>query len=541
MRSTAARWSVRGVAVGLVAACAFTALPAQASTGVVPEALLGAVLDRVTVLDLQQGMDARVFTSEQVTRAYLRRIDTLNPRLNAVLGVNPDAVDLARQSDARRREHRSRGPLDGIPVLIKGNTDTADRQPTTAGSTALLEARPEKDAFLVSRLREAGAVILGKANLSIWSNFRGSDALAGWSATGGQTRNPYVLDRSPCGSSSGSAAAAAANLAAITIGTDTDGSIVCPAAMTSTVGVKPSLGLVSRTGVVPITSRHDSPGPITRSVTDAAVTLWALRGTDLADPDSPAAAGALPADYTQVLKTDALRGKRIGVWRKGHQGIDPDADRVFDASVAKLRDLGATVVEGADLPDFQEVVVPHLLPAVLTEFKHDLNAYLAATPGSHPKNLTGLIEYNRQHADVELATFGQDLFEMADKTDGDITNPEYRAHREAATAAGRQGIDDVLAAHRLDAIVTSTELPAPPVDYQGGDPVRNSFAGTSRHTSTAGYPHLSVPAGFSRDGLPLGLSFLGTRFSDAKLLSFAYAYEQATHARKAPRYLPTAK
>ena len=494
-------------------------------------------LDKATILDLQQAMNGHRLTSEQLTQAYLQRIQRLNPRLGAVVTVNPDAIALARRSDAVRRSGKARGPLEGIPVLLKDNMDTADRQPTTAGSTALLGARPAKDAFLVQRLRQAGAVILGKANMTQWANFRSSATIAGWSSTGGQTHNPYVLDRSPCGSSSGSAAAAAAGLAAVTIGTDTGGSIVCPASMTSTVGVKPTLGLVSRAGIVPITARHDSPGPIARTTTDAALTLWAIHGPDPADPDSAHTAGKLPADYRTVLRRDALRGKRIGLWRTGHTGIDPDVDRVFAATVKKLQALGATVVEGADVPT-DKTMAEHLYPAVLTEFKHDLNAYLAATPGTHPKTLTDLIAYNKQHAKIELAKFNQDIFEMADKTTGDLSDPAYREHRNIVTTVARRSIDETLARYRLDAIVAPTELPAPKVDYQGGGQDANAFANTSANTSAAGYPHISVPAGYAKGELPLGVSFIGTRYSDADLLGYAYAYEQATQARKAPPYLP---
>ncbi|MEU5696516.1 amidase [Actinosynnema sp. NPDC020468] len=528
------RSTVRGAVIGLVVVGLVTPLAAHAEERGVVGSTVDSVLDRVTIVDLQQGMNARLFTSEQVTRGYLRRIDRINPALHAVLRVNPDAVEAARQSDARRRAHTTRGPLDGIPVLLKENTDTADRQPTTSGSTALVDSKPAKDAFLVSRLRDAGAVVLGKTNLSEWSNFRGAPSVDGWSAIGGQTRNPYVLDRSPCGSSSGAAAAAAAGLAAVTIGTDTGGSVICPASLNSTVGVKPTLGVVSRSGIVPITGRQDTPGTIARTVTDAALALWAIQGVDPADPDTAAAAGTLPRDPSRVLDRDAVRGKRIGVWRKGHEGQGADVDQVFDNAVKRLRELGATVVEGADVVPSEDNT--DLLPALLTEFKHDLNAYLAATPGAHPKDLKGLIEFNRQHADVELGLFGQELFEWAERTDGDVTDPVYRAHRAAATDEARRGIDDVLGRQRLDAIVTLTSGPAPVLGREGES---TPFASTTRNNSLGGYPHVTVPAGFTRNGLPLGLSFLGTRATDAKLVGFAYAYEQATHARRAPRYLPT--
>ncbi|MET9261678.1 amidase [Amycolatopsis sp. NPDC004079] len=488
-------------------------------------------LDQSTIPDLQRAMDRGQLTSEQLTRGYLRRIEELNPRLHAVVQTNPDALAAAKESDTRRRTHSSRSPLEGIPVLLKENTDTADRQTTTAGSTAMLGSRPAKDAFLVQRLRSAGAVVLGKANLSEWSNFRSTAQIPGWSGVAGQTRNPYALDRSPCGSSSGSAVAAAAGLATVAIGTETDGSIVCPAAATSTVGVKTSLGVVSRGGVVPITAQHDTPGPIARNVTDAALTLSVLTGADPADPAS--AAATFPKDLR--LDRNALRGKRIGVWRKGHTGIDQQSDRIFESTVHTLRSLGATVVDGADVEDISWSVKPDLLPALLTEFKHDLNAYLAATPGDHPRNLSELIAYNDQHRDVEMPLFDQNLFVEANATDGNLNDQTYRRHRAAATGIAQRSIDDVLASNGLDAIVTLSGLPASPLD-RPGDP---RFLSSTRNTSVAGYPNITVPAGFAGP-LPVGISFLGTKYHDAQLLSFAYAYEQAIHARQAPRYLPAA-
>ncbi|MED7951855.1 amidase [Streptomyces sp. BE303] len=533
------RTPLRCAAVAAVSMALLAPVAAQADAGPAGAAdrIAGVDLDRVTIVGLQQAMERHRLTSEQLTGLYLDRIRRLNPRLGAVVAVNPDAAAIARASDRARRVHGARGPLEGIPVLLKENMDTADRQPTTAGSTALSGAKPAKDAELVRRLREAGAVVLGKANMTEWANFRSPMAVAGWSAVGGQTHNPYVLDRSASGSSSGSAAAAAASLAAVTIGTDTGGSIVDPAATTSTVGVRPTLGLVSRSGIVPITSRQDTAGPIARNVTDAALTLWAIQGPDPADPDTAPAAGTLPADYRAVLDRGALRGKRIGVWREGHTGISPDADRVFDATVRRLKQLGATVVEGADVPQ-PEKLHEHLLPALMTEFKHDVNAYLAATPGSHPADLAGLIAYNEEHADIEdMARFGQEYFELAEQTDGNVDDPQYRAHRAAAVDLARRAIDDTLAVHKLDAIVTPTTLPATPVDFQPDAP--SPFASTTDNSVVAGYPQITVPAGYTDQGLPLGVSFLGTRFSDARLLGYAYAFEQASHARHAPNYLPT--
>ncbi|ANW17011.1 amidase family protein [Streptomyces clavuligerus] len=504
-----------------------------------PTTVREAHLERMTILDIQRAMDRERLTSEQLTDLYLKRIRALNPRLRAVVTVNPDAKGIARDSDRRRRTDGARGPLEGIPVLLKENMNTADRQPTTAGSAALLGARPNQDAEVVKRLRAAGAVILGKANMTEWANFRDPRAVAGWSAVGGLTRNPYVLDRSAGGSSSGSAAAAAANLATVTLGTDTGGSIVDPAGLTSTVGVRPTLGVASRTGIVPISSRHDTPGPVARNVTDAALTLAAIAGTDPADPDTAAAAGALPADIGEILDRGALRGKRIGVWRAGHIGVDRDVDRVFEATVRKLKALGATVVEGADVTEPKELL-GHLLPALLSEFKHDINAYLAATPGSHPENLAGLIAYNEKYRGLErMDWFGQMYFTEAQKNGVDLKDPAYRAHRAAATDLARRSIDDVLKAEKLDAIVTPTGLPAPEVGHQAKEGDTNPFVSTTNSSVAAGYPQISVPAGYTAKGLPLGVTFLGTKASDARLLGYAYAFEQAAQVRKAPRHLPS--
>ncbi|MFD3905936.1 amidase [Streptomyces sp. CB04723] len=536
LRATLRRAAAVAAATGLTASPAAQAAQNDRAEPR-PAMVRAAHLERMTIPDIQRAMDRGRFTSQQLTGLYLERIRALNPRLKAVVTVNPDAVAIARDSDRRRRAHGSRGPLEGIPVLLKENMDTADRQPTTAGSTALLRARPRQDAEVVRRLRAAGAVILGKANMTEWANFRDPYAVAGWSAVGGLTRNPYVLDRSAAGSSSGSAAAVAANLATVALGTDTGGSVVDPAAMTSTVGVRPSLGMAGRTGIVPISSRHDTPGPLARNVTDAALTLSVISGPDPADPDTHSAE-ALPADIGSVLDADALRGKRIGVWRTGHTGVDRDVDRVFEATVRELRAQGATVVEGADVTEPEELL-GHLLPALLSEFKHDVNAYLAATPGSHPKSLAGLIAYNEKHRAVErMDWFGQMYFTEAQRNGVGLEDPGYRAHRAAATALARRSIDDVVESKRLDAIVTPTALPAPPVDHQAGEGDTSPFVSTTNSSVAAGYPQISVPAGYTAEGLPLGVTFLGTKASDAALLGYAYAFEQGSQVRRTPRYLP---
>ena len=521
--------SWRRPAAVLVATTAILSTPSLSHAEPLSATAVADLLERSTIPDLQRAMDARRLTSRELTHALERRIARVDPTLRAVIRTNPDAVRSAEASDARRRAGSVRGPLDGIPVLLKDNMDTADGMRTTAGSTALDGARPARDAYVVAALRSAGAVILGKTNLSVWSNFRSSEAIAGWSPVGGQTRNPYALDRSACGSSSGAAAAVAAGLAVVAIGTDSDGSVLCPASMTSTVGIRPTVGVVSRTGIVPITAQQDTPGPIARSVVDAALTLRVIAGPDAADPATSSSAEVrIPTDP----RADGLRGKRIGLWRTGRVGLDPAVDRAFEDAVRRLRAAGAVVVDGADVPAIDEVVAKDLVPALLTEFKHDLNAYLAATPGTHPRDLAGLISFGRAHAGVELPLFGQDLFEAAQSSDGDVSAPAYRAHRAAATSAARRAIDDVLARLRLDAVVTPTAEAAPRVDRQG--PPERPFTSSTRQTSTAGYPQVTVPVGYDPDGLPLGLSFLGGRGSDAELVRYAAALEQVEKVRRAP-------
>lgn len=533
----AARWSLALVIVtGLVLADATVALAGPTGTDTQVTAPSGVDLERATVLDLQRAMAERRLDSVTLTRIYVGRIRLLNPRLHAVIETNPQAVRDAGRSDAYRRRHGARSALEGIPVLLKDNVDTADLQHTTAGSAALLGARPARDAFLVQRLRAAGAVILGKANLSEWANFRSTSSSSGWSARGGQTNNPYVLDRNPCGSSSGSAVAAAANLAAVTIGTETDGSILCPSGATGVVGVKPTLGLVSRAGVVPISAEQDTAGPITRNVTDAAAVLSVIQGVDRRDPATAPAAPYTDRDYLGALKPDALRGKRIGVWRAA-AGDNADVLGVLDRSIATLRARGATVVDNIQLPGLDQVDATEF-PALLVEFKHDINAYLAATPGRHPADLAGLIAFNTAHANTELRYFGQEIFEAAQATSGNLNDPAYRMQRATATTAARNAIDSTVANQRLDAILGPTNGPAWVTDLRNGDNV-TGFVGSSTPAAVSGYPNLTVPAGYSDGALPLGVSFFGGRFSEPTLIALGYAFEQATRARKPPAYLPT--
>ena len=497
--------------------------------------LHGINLDSSTVLDLQRYMNSHRLNSVSLTAFYLARIHQLNPSLHAVIETNPDALREAVASDARRRSHGARSALEGIPVLLKDNVGTGDREHTTAGSFALIGDNPS-DAFLVGKLRAAGAIVLGKANLSEWANFRSTTSSSGWTARGGQTNNPYVLDRNPCGSSSGSAVAAAADLATVTIGTETDGSIVCPSGANDDVGIKPTLGLVSRTGVVPISAEQDTAGPITRNMTDAAAVLSVIQGVDPADAATTAAGPFVHRDYLTDLNSQALRGKRIGVWRGGGDVVDVNA--VTDATIAKLRSLGATVIDNVDLPGLDDAF-NNEFPALLVEFKHDINAYLAATPGHHPADLAGLIDFDNAHASVEMPFFQQEIFDMAQATNGDLTDPTYMQERATATGSARNAIDSALAANHLDAIVAPTNGPAWVTNHATGDDFTN-FVSASGPAAIAGYPDLTVPAGYTNGGvLPIGMSFFGTAFSEPSLIAMGYAFEQATHARHAPAFLPT--
>ncbi|MEV4312951.1 amidase [Actinocrispum sp. NPDC049592] len=507
----------------LLALAAFAAGPVPAGAD---QAVPGFDLDAATIPDLQHRMDQHRLTSVRLTSLYLQRIATVDEKVHAVIAVNHRALAEAAASDARHRSGHTLGPLDGIPVLLKDNVDTRNL-PTTAGSRALLNTRPAADASLVTRLYRGGAVILGKTNLSEWANFRSTHSTSGWSGVGGQTNNPYVLDRNPCGSSSGSGAAIAATLAQVAIGTETDGSIVCPAGANDVVGHKPTLGLVSRTGVVPISAEQDTAGPMTRHVIDSAITLSVLQGRDASDPATLRIPADQPRDYAARLRPDALRGARIGVWRLS--GLDADVDRVVNTSVATLRARGATVVD-VELP-FQEEVNENEFPALLTEFRRDLNAYLAARPGA-PDTLNDLIVFNRNDP-VELSKFGQELFEQSAAAPAP-TDPVYLKQRQIATTSARRSIDETLAKLKLDAIMAPTNSPAWKTDYAAGDAF---VLGSSGPAAVAGYPNVSVPAGFAGP-LPIGVSFFAGQWADAKVLALAAAFERAQPARRVPGFLP---
>ncbi|MYT28560.1 MULTISPECIES: amidase [unclassified Streptomyces] len=482
---------------------------------------LGVDLDTVTIPELQARMARGALTSRALTAAYLRRIQAVDPTVHAVLRTDPTALHQAAASDARHRHGTARSPLDGIPVLLKDNVDTRDL-PTTAGSLALAGRPPHHDAALVTRLRAAGAVILGKTNLSEWANFRSTKPTSGWSAVGGQTHNPYVLDRNPCGSSAGSAAALAASLAQVAIGTETDGSIVCAAGMNGVVGHKPSLGLVGQAGVVPISAQQDTAGPMARNVTDTALTLAVLSGDDSARPGTPA---GLPDAPTRA---GGLHGKRIGLWRLPELG--PGVDAVLTRTAERLRSAGATVVEVT--PPYQKRIAELEIPTLLSEFHRDIDAYLTTRDG--PRNLAGLIAFTRAHPAERTCFAGQELFERA-LAAPPTTDPQYRAARAELTNLARRSVDETMAAHRLDAIAAPTNPPAWTTDCARGD---NDIIPSSTPAAVAGYPSLSVPAGFVHE-LPVGLLLMAGNRQDAALLSLGAAVEHRLHAWRAPRYLPT--
>ncbi len=522
-----------------VAACAPVALAlGRAGQGATPSALPAFALEEATVHELQARMAAGELTSRGLCEAYLERIaavDQAGPTLRSVIEVNPDALAIAQSLDAERTARGPRGPLHGIPVLIKDNIATADRMETTAGSLALVGARPRRDASLVAHLRAAGAVILGKTNLSEWANFRSTRSSSGWSARGGQCRNPYVLDRNPCGSSSGTGAAIAANLAVVGVGTETDGSIVCPSHACSLVGIKPTLGAVSRAGIVPISHRQDTAGPMARTVADAAVLLGVLVGADPHDRATAAGTGRTHRDYSVFLDPRGLAGARIGVARARVTGYSREADAVFAEALTAMRDAGAVLVDPADIPHLGEYDDAEF-EALLFEFKADLEAYLATLPaGTAPTSLEGLIRFNRDHAAEELAYFGQEIFEMA-AAKGPLTDPAYRkARRRCEVLSRRKGLDAVFARHALDALVAPTGSPPWPTDLVNGD---HYLGSSSTPAAVSGYPAITVPAGYVF-GLPVGITFIGRAWGEPTLLRLASGFEAARKVRRPPGFAAT--
>jgi amidase len=493
----------------------------------------------LTVGQLQARMDAGKLNSKALVQddvARIRHIDQAGPTLRSVLELNPDAAKIATALDAKRTA--SHGLLYGIPVLLKDNIDTGDRTLTTAGSLALMGAPAAEDAAVVARLRKAGMVILGKANLSEWADMRSAHASSGWTGRGGQTRNPYALDRNPCGSSSGSAVAVAAGLVPVAVGTETDGSIICPASMNGIVGIKPTVGLVSRTGIIPISHNQDTAGPMARTVTDAAILLGAMAGSDPRDP-ATVDADQHATDYTRFLDPNGLRGKRIGVVRQ-LAGSEPNADRVLDEAIAAMKAQGAIIVDPVTLPHLADLSDPELT-VMAYDFKHDLNAYLANRPHLEVKTLADLIAFNKREAAREMPWFGQDLFEQSEAK-GPLTDKAYTdALAKAKQFSGPDGIDAALQANHLDALLSPSWGPAYLTDLVLGDHIVSgnpTVGGASQPAAVAGYPSITVPAGWAH-GLPVGIVFFGTKWSEPTLISIAYGFEQHTRAWQPPKFLAT--
>ncbi|MBO0861922.1 MAG: amidase [Chloracidobacterium sp.] len=494
-------------------------------------------LEEKTIAELQESMKSGGLTARAIAEKYLSRIaaiDKQGPRLNSVIELNPAALSIAESLDAERKTKGARGPLHGIPVLIKDNIDTAGQMSTTAGSLALEGSIARRDAFVVQRLLESGAVILGKTNLSEWANFRSTRSSSGWSGRGGLTRNPYALDRNPCGSSSGSGVAVSANLCSVAIGTETDGSIVCPATTNGIVGIKPTLGLVSRSGIIPIAHSQDTAGPMARTVTDAAILLGVITGVDPRDSVTEESKGKSYIDYTRSLDREGLRGARIGVARK-YFGFSDEVDRLMNDAIEVMKRSGATIIDPVDLAQSKELEDSEL-EVLLYEFKHDLNKYLSELGPKAPfHSLKEIIEFNEKNRDREMPYFNQELFLKAEAK-GPLTTPEYLKALEKNRRLSRtKGIDAVIAKDRLDAIIAPTGGPSWTTDLVNGDHFTGS---SSTPAAVAGYPAISVPAGFIHE-LPVGVSFFGPAYSEPMLIKLAYSYEQATRHRRAPRFLPT--
>jgi amidase len=532
----------RFLKLGVAGGAAAMALPSSTCTSEAPippeRGVRTFELDETTIAALQQAMKSGSLTAHSITEKYIGRIEELDrrgPSLHSVIEINPDALAIARDLDRERKAKGPRGPLHGIPVLVKDNIGTADRMTTTAGSLALEGSIPLRDSFVAAQLRKAGAVILGKANLSEWANFRSSHSTSGWSGRGGLARNPYALDRNPCGSSSGSGVAVSANLCPVALGTETDGSIVCPSSINGIVGIKPTVGLASRSGVVPISHTQDTAGPMARTVADAAAVLGAMTGVDPGDPATLASRGKSQTDYTKFLDPRGLKGARIGVVR-GLFGYNEFVDKLADAAIAVMKDQGAVIVDPAKIETLKHLGDGEF-EVMLYEFKVDLNAYLASLgPKAPVHSLKEIIEFNEKHAREEMPYFGQDTFIKAEAK-GSLSSPEYQKALEKCRTLSRvKGIDATMEKYKLDALVAPTGAPAWTTDLVNGD---HDSGGSSGPAAIAGYPHVTVPAGYVF-GLPVGISFFGRAWSEPMLIRLAYAFEQATKFRKPPKFLPTA-
>lgn len=488
-------------------------------------------LNEVTISELQEKMVAGQYSSEQITSMFLQRIEDIDkkgPKLNAVIEVNPDALAIAKAMDAERKSGKVRGVLHGIPILIKDNIDTADKMMTTAGSLALEGHIAAKDAFIVKKLRDAGAVLLGKTNLSEWANFRSSQSCSGWSSRGGQTRNPYILDHNPCGSSSGSGVAVSANLCVVAVGTETDGSVTCPASTNGTVGIKPTVGLLSRSGIIPISHTQDTAGPLARTVKDAAILLTAMVGQDSADAKTQESAGKMAADYTTFLDANGLKNKRIGIEKKKY--TNQFLQRLFDKAVEDMKKQGAVIVE-IEFLDKINANGDAEYTLMTYEFKYGINKYLS-TANVPMKTLKELIEFNKKNEDKVMPTFKQETFERSEAK-GDLNSKEYLAALEKSHNGSKKIIDTVLQNNKLDAIAGLTMGPACSIDTIYGDRWGDVFL--TAPAATSGYPHISVPCGRVYD-LPVGLSFFSGAYKEGELIQIAYAYEQATKHRILPTF-----
>ena len=494
-------------------------------------------MEEKSILEMQQMMETGSLEATTLVAHYLERIDRIDrqgPKLNSVLEVNPEAMDIAAELDKERQETGPRSMLHGIPVLLKDNIDTADQMTTAAGSLALEGMIASKDAFIAGKLRAAGAIILGKTNLSEWANFRSPNSSSGWSSRGGQTKNPYILDRNPCGSSSGSAAAVAAGLCAAAIGTETDGSIICPSQANGIVGIKPTVGLASRSGIIPISSSQDTAGPMGRCVSDAVVVLGAMTGIDPNDPATQGSEGQFHTDYLSFLDRDGLLGARIGVARD-YFGFDERVDSIMEQCIEVMKEQGAVIVDPADIKTNKDIA-KHEIEVLLYEFKHTLNDYLSqAGEGHRVRSLKDIIEFNEREREKVMPYFGQERM-IAAEAKGTLDEPAYlEALKMSKLLAGPEGIDAVMAEHQLEAIIAPSGGPAWMTDLVNGD---HHSGGSSRAAAAAGYPSITVPAGFIH-GLPVGISFFAAAFQEPVLIKLAFAFEQASQIRRQPEFIPT--